>query len=258
LAVGGDSAGLQTVIALDELRTMRERFRRAGESVAFVPTMGALHDGHLRLVLEGKRLADRVIVSIFVNPLQFGPTEDFSRYPRTMKADIEKLATVHADAVFLPNTSTMYPEGHQTVIRNKLLDGELCGAFRPGHFEGVLTVVMKLFNMVQPDIAVFGKKDYQQWRLIETMARDLNHAVRVVGVPTIREQDGLAMSSRNRYLTEEQRPVAAKIHAGLTAVQKLYVSGNRDQGDLLRAWRTVADSVAEFQGKYAEVRRQRD
>jgi pantoate--beta-alanine ligase len=252
------SSHLKTLIGFDELRQFRNGWRQAGQTVAFVPTMGALHDGHLRLVLEGKRLADRVICSIFVNPTQFAPGEDFDRYPRTVREDVEKLATVHADAVFLPNAAAMWPEGHQTSVSNRKLASELCGVTRPGHFEGVLTVVLKLFNLVQPDFALFGKKDYQQWRMIELMCRDLNLPVKVIGMQTVRESDGLAMSSRNRYLGEDERKKAAQIHLALASAQKLFAGGVKSRAEILKAVSDVISGVPEMKLEYAEIRRQKD
>jgi pantoate--beta-alanine ligase len=193
-----------------------------------------------------------------VNPTQFGPGEDFDRYPRTVREDVEKLATVHADAVFLPNAAAMYPDGHQTSVLNRKLSTELCGVTRPGHFEGVLTVVLKLFNLVQPDFALFGKKDYQQWRMIDSMCRDLNVPVKVVGMPTVRESDGLAMSSRNRYLSPEERKNAAQIHLALATAQKLHAGGIKNREDILNAVRDVIAGVPEMKLEYAELRRQRD
>jgi pantoate--beta-alanine ligase len=252
------SSTLKTLIGFEELRQTRGGWRQSGQTVAFVPTMGALHDGHLRLVLEGKRLADRVICSIFVNPTQFGPGEDFDRYPRTVREDVEKLANVHADVVFLPNAAAIYPDGHQTSVLNRKLSTELCGVTRPGHFEGVLTVVLKLFNLVQPDFALFGKKDYQQWRMIELMCRDLNVPVKVVGMPTVRESDGLAMSSRNRYLNEDERKKAAQIHLALVTAHKLHAGGVKNRAEILKTVRDVIAGVPEMRIEYVEVRRQRD
>ena len=157
---------IDTVLDISELRRVVEDWKSHGHLVSFVPTMGALHDGHLSLVRAAKADGAKVIVSIFVNPLQFGPSEDFARYPRTLKEDIEKLKTADADIVFAPSATEIYPEGFQTTIRNEKMSAGLCGKFRPGHFEGVLTVVAKLLNIVRPDVALFGKKDYQQWRLI--------------------------------------------------------------------------------------------
>ena len=216
---------LKTIVETTELEAFRLALFSAGKKLAFVPTMGALHDGHISLVKQARQTADAVIVSIFVNPTQFGPGEDFNRYPRTLTEDAKKLAEAGCDAVFLPNIATIYPEGFQTWVRNEPLENQLCGASRPGHFRGVLTVVLKLFNLVRPELALFGKKDYQQWRLIEKMAADLNVPLKVIGSETVREPDGLAMSSRNRYLKPEERAMAVAISRGLKAAVEKYKAG---------------------------------
>jgi len=224
---------LQTIVEIPALDAFRLSLFSAGRKLIFVPTMGALHEGHVSLVRQARQHADAVICSIFVNPSQFGPGEDFNRYPRTLTEDVAKLATAGCDAVFLPNVATMYPENFQTWVRNEALENDLCGATRPGHFRGVLTVVLKLLNIVRPEFALFGKKDYQQWRLIEKMALDLNLPVRIIGGETVREPDGLAMSSRNRYLKPEERPVAAVISKGLRAAVEKYKSGERNPKALI-------------------------
>lgn len=248
--------GIKTVISMEELTALRREWHQDDKTVAFVPTMGALHDGHLGLVLKAKALADFVIVSIFVNPTQFGPNEDFERYPRSLKDDVAKLEIVGADGVFLPNTATIYPQPFQTFVYNKVLEDQLCGAFRPGHFEGVLTVVMKLLNMVQPNLAIFGKKDYQQWRLIETMVRDLNIPVKIIGSDTHREVDGLAMSSRNRYLDAEQRVKAAVLFRGLSAAKHAYDAGERAVPKLISACAELVEAVSDIKIEYVEIRAQ--
>lgn len=247
-----------TLISLAELESVRGAWEADGARVAFVPTMGALHQGHLSLVQKARTLADHVIVSIFVNPLQFGPKEDFSRYPRTLKSDLDLLTPLGVEAVFLPNATTMYPEGFQTNVTNREMSQGLCGASRPGHFDGVLTVVLKLLNLVRPHVAVFGKKDYQQWRLIERMALDLNLRTEILGVDTLREADGLAMSSRNRYLSDTERPVAARLHQGLSAARDAFKAGKRDPKELVDAFLKVTGAVQGIDLEYAELRRQRD
>lgn len=223
---------LKTIVETAELEAFRLALFSAGKKLAFVPTMGALHDGHISLVKQARQTADAVIVSIFVNPTQFGPGEDFNRYPRTLTEDAKKLAEAGCDAVFLPNIATIYPEGFQTWVRNEPLENQLCGASRPGHFRGVLTVVLKLFNLVRPELALFGKKDYQQWRLIEKMAADLNVPLKVIGSETVREPDGLAMSSRNRYLKPEERAMAVAISRGLKAAVEKYKAGETNAATL--------------------------
>jgi pantoate--beta-alanine ligase len=194
--------------------------RAAGRAVALVPTMGALHEGHLALVARARELADEVIVSIFVNPLQFGPNEDFERYPRTLDADLRAL-TGHADAVFAPSVAEMYPSGAvQTTVHAGPVAERYEGAARPGHFDGMLTVVSKLFNIVQPDVALFGRKDAQQVFLVTQMVADLNLPLRIEAVPIVREADGLALSSRNRYLSAEERMLALTLSAALRAAEQ--------------------------------------
>lgn len=183
--------------------------------MALIPTMGALHAGHLSLVAQAKEQADKVIATIFVNPTQFGPNEDYSRYPRTEKADIAALESVNVDAVYLPSAETMYPEGFSTGISVSGITSTLCGAARPGHFDGVAIVVCKLLLQALPDIAIFGEKDFQQLQVIRRMVTDLNLPVRIQGAPIIRESDGLAMSSRNRYLSEAERKIAPALHQTL-------------------------------------------
>lgn len=187
-------------------------FREKKERIGFVPTMGALHAGHLSLIDVARRHADRVVVSIFVNPRQFGPNEDFGTYPRTFEEDVAKCADAGADAVFAPTVEVMYPEGYQTVVSVPKLADCLDGTSRPGFFDGIATVVTKLFNLVRPDVAVFGEKDYQQLMVIRQMVADLNLGIHVIGAPILREPDGLAMSSRNRYLSEEERSVAGHLN----------------------------------------------
>lgn len=246
-----------TLISLGEVNEFRSALQQEGSTLGFVPTLGALHPGHLELVKKAQQLTDRVVVSIFVNPTQFGPSEDFEKYPRTVKEDIDLLSALNVDAVFLPNTATIYPDGFQTFVTNRKMSKGLCGASRPGHFDGVLTVVMKLINIIGPHTAVFGKKDYQQWRLIETMFRDLNHAVKIVGAETVREVDGLALSSRNRYLSDIERSLAVRLSMGLKATSGAFKAGERKTDVLVNEFLKVAavDGVAI---EYAEIRRQAD
>ncbi|WP_019906257.1 pantoate--beta-alanine ligase [Methylobacterium sp. 77] len=212
------SVALVRFDAVAPLRARVSEWKAAGERVVLVPTMGALHRGHLSLVNRGRELGQRVIVSIFVNPTQFGPSEDFSRYPRDTETDLALLAGAGVDAAYLPSVETMYPKDFSTSLTVAGITDGLCGAYRPGHFAGVATVVTKLVNQVQPDIALFGEKDFQQLQVIRRAVRDLDIPVEIGGVPTLREEDGLALSSRNRYLDAEERRIAPIIHRELTRI----------------------------------------
>jgi len=196
-----------------------------GKKIAFVPTMGYFHEGHLSLMKEAKKMADCVVVSIYVNPTQFGPKEDFSKYPRDLDRDLKMAESVNADVVFYPSDKGMYPAYYQTYVDVEKVTQNLCGMSRPGHFRGVATVCNKLFNIVKPHIAVFGKKDFQQFISIKRMVDDLNMDIQIVGWPTVREPDGLAMSSRNRYLDKDERKSALSLFAALKLAQKLYSNG---------------------------------
>lgn len=218
---------MQIAHTVSELLQQRDAYRQASAKVALVPTMGALHEAHLRLVDEARRHADRVAVSIFVNPLQFGAGEDFGSYPRTLEADAKLLSERGADLLFAPSMAEIYPNGDQHASRVIVpgLSDILCGEFRPGHFSGVATVVLKLFNLVHPHVAVFGEKDYQQLAVIRRMTRDLDVAVEVLGLPTVREGDGLAMSSRNAYLSPEERALAPQLYRRLRTVAQAATAG---------------------------------
>jgi pantoate--beta-alanine ligase len=210
-----DAAAVPVLTSVAALRAQIGAWRAAGDTIALVPTMGALHAGHLALVAAGQRAATRTVATIFVNPTQFGPDEDFARYPRDLARDLATLAEVRADGAFVPSVETMYPEGFRTTIAVAGLSDRLEGRFRPGHFSGVATIVAKLLIQALPDVALFGEKDYQQLQVIRRMARDLDLPTRIEGVSTVREADGLALSSRNRYLTRAERKVAPKLHATL-------------------------------------------
>jgi len=201
---------------------------RKEKRIGFVPTMGFLHEGHLALVRKARELADVVVVSIFVNPIQFGPTEDLSRYPRDFDRDASLLEAEKTDIIFFPEAADVYPEGYSTYVEVKGLEDYLCGKTRKGHFLGVATVVNKLFNIVKPHFAVFGQKDYQQLLVIEKMVRDLNMDLKIVPHPTVREKDGLAMSSRNTYLSPEERERALLISASIRRTEELFREGERN------------------------------
>ncbi len=248
-----------THVVLDELRATLAAWRKGGERIAFVPTMGNLHAGHLDLIVEARHRADRVVASIFVNPMQFGEGEDFDAYPRTLEADTAKLTEAGVDLLFAPTVSAIYPSGarQQTRVEVPGLSDLLCGASRPGHFIGVATIVCKLFNMVQPDLAVFGEKDYQQLMVIRRMVTDLAFPVEIVGKSTVREADGLAMSSRNGYLSPEQRASAPSLYQALQATAKAIRAGNRDFNSL-QAEAERALRQAGFRPDYYAIRRAED
>ena len=218
---------IETISELDRLRAHIGDWKRAGLRVGFVPTMGNLHAGHYSLVRIAREHADRVVASVFVNPTQFGPSEDFSRYPRTPEEDAAGLASAGCDVLWLPSVATMYPHGAEASVQVRVpgVTEVLEGEHRPGHFDGVATVVARLFNQVRPDVAVFGRKDYQQLAVIRYLVRDLAFPVEVVAAATLREPDGLAMSSRNQYLSAEERPHAAEILRVLQAMRDDYLDG---------------------------------
>ncbi len=224
---------MHNITAIEAMRQACVEARAAGKRVALVPTMGALHAGHMALVEQARKVADWVVVSVFVNPTQFGPDEDLQRYPRTLAADAAACRAAGVHVLFTPASEAMYPAGEQTRVRVNQLTAGLCGAFRPGHFEGVTTIVSKLFAVVGSCVAVFGRKDYQQWCVIRRMAQDLLLPIEVVGVAIVREADGLALSSRNRYLSAEQRGRALSLSRGLAAAWRAFEAGERGVGALL-------------------------
>lgn len=230
---------MQIVQSIADIRAAVGELKRGGMRVAFVPTMGALHEGHLALVDKGRRLADAVVVSIFVNPLQFGANEDLAKYPRTLDADARLLEQRGATLLFAPTPDVMYAASRVTSVTAAPHDGTFEGEIRPGHFTGVLTVVAKLFNIVQPDVAVFGQKDLQQLSLVRRMARDLDIPVEIVALPTVRESDGLAMSSRNRYLSPDDRKRAALLSQSLNEIRSAFDAGEHDGAQLLNAGRAI-------------------
>lgn len=246
---------MQTISSITTLRERRRKWQIEGESIAFVPTMGNLHQGHLRLVEAAKKAADIVVVSIFVNPLQFGPDEDLDAYPKTLEEDKQKLEAIGVDVLFLPTSDDIYPRGleQQTFVEVPGISYMICGASRPGHFRGVATIVCKLFNMVQPNKAFFGEKDYQQLQVIRAMVQDLSMNVEIHGVPTERESNGLAMSSRNTYLSDEQKQQASVLYETIQAFAAQVIDGRRDFGRLI-AEHKIALSAAGFKPDYLEIR----
>ena len=242
---------VETVRTLQDLKRKVITWRAAGEGVGLVPTMGALHEGHLQLVRLTHRRAKRCVVSIFVNPTQFAPNEDFDRYPRDEASDLGKLALVGCDLVWAPDKGVMYPEGFATrIVPGGAAEG-LESDFRPGFFAGVATVCCKLFTQVAPDIAVFGEKDYQQLRVVRQMVRDLDLALEIVAAPTVRESDGLAMSSRNRYLSSEQRAAAPTLHRVIVSVAKAAAEG-KETAAILDGQQVL--EAAGFRVDYLDVR----
>lgn len=249
---------MQTVQDVAALRATIRGWRAQGQTVGLVPTMGNLHAGHHSLIKLARARADRVVASVFVNPTQFGPSEDFDRYPRTLVQDQAGLAEQGCDLLFAPEVATMYPFGaqHSVSVHVPQVTDTLEGAHRPGHFDGVATVVCKLFNLVQPDLAVFGQKDFQQLKVIERMVRDLCLPVKVMAAPTLRADDGLALSSRNQYLSPEERALAPQIHATLLQMRELIGKGH--------AWRVIEQAAASkleragFAPDYAAIRRAED
>lgn len=231
------------VRTVKEMRALVDGARAKGLRVGFVPTMGFLHDGHLSLMRDAKERADVSVASIFVNPTQFGPKEDLSRYPRDLDGDLEKCGRAGVDRVFVPEVAEIYPDGFQTFVEVGELQKGLCGARRPGHFRGVATVVTKLFAIVRPDVALFGEKDFQQLQVIMALARDLNLGVEVIGRPTVRESDGLAMSSRNAYLAADERQRALGLSRGLFAAVSLAASGEKRAAPILERVRRELSAV---------------
>ncbi len=247
----------QVLECVDAVRLWRRSATVSGERVGFVPTMGALHDGHLTLMRAARKECDRVVASIFVNPLQFAPHEDFGKYPRTFERDLELLAQEGVDAVFYPNEKEMYPEGRESVTK-VIPPAELAdcleGHFRPGFFVGVATVVAKLFNIVLPEAAFFGEKDYQQLVVVKRMVRDLNLPIQVTPVATVRESDGLALSSRNVYLSETERKVAPLLHRTLNFVKESAQSGNFSLESALKKGREDLTALEGVELQYLEAR----
>lgn len=227
---------------------------REGRRIAFVPTMGYLHEGHASLLREGRKRGDVLVLSIFVNPIQFGQNEDLDSYPRDMERDFQIADACGVDIVFIPTAAEMYPDGFQTGVSVRDISLPLCGASRPGHFDGVATVVTKLFNIVRPDVALFGRKDYQQLAVIRRMTADLNMPVEIVGMPIVREEDGLALSSRNAYLSPDQRQSALCLSRAIKRARELFAAGERSVAVLVAETRAVIGQEAAAAVEYIEFR----
>jgi len=236
-----------------EMQQFADAARRKGERIAFVPTMGYLHEGHLSLMREGRRRGTMVVASIFVNPTQFAANEDFTRYPRDLERDCALMRTVPVDVLFAPEAADMYPSASQTWVEVTKLTQGLCGRHRPGHFRGVATVVTKLFNIVKPHVALFGEKDYQQLRTIQQMVRDLNMDLEIVPMATVREPDGLAMSSRNAYLSPAERKTALSLSRALAASRTALAAGANTAGELASAATSVLEREPGVEIEYVEA-----
>ncbi|HQH83877.1 MAG TPA: pantoate--beta-alanine ligase [Syntrophorhabdus sp.] len=246
------STNMRTITTIKEIQAVSKELRK-DKKIGFVPTMGYLHEGHLALVKKARDLADIVIVSIFINPTQFGPNEDLAKYPRDFDRDAILLEQEKTDIIFFPDSKEMYPRGYTTYVQVRDLQNQLCGKSRAGHFVGVATVVAKLFNIVMPHFAVFGQKDYQQLKIIERMVQDLNMDIEIIGHPIVREQDGLAMSSRNTYLSPEERSRALLLWASLTEAERLFRNGTREAAIIQREVERVLKSKEGVDIEYVSI-----
>jgi len=249
---------MRIVSSLKTIRTLTERLKIKGKSIGFVPTLGALHQGHLSLIRQAAAENDIVVVSIFVNPIQFGPKENYRRYPRNLRLDARLCRREGADVIFFPDAQQMYTGNYKTYVIVQDLSDVLCGKFRPGHFKGVATVVTKLFNIVRPDIAYFGGKDAQQAIIIKKVVEDLNIPVRIKVMPTVREEDGLAMSSRNAYLNKEERRDAAVLYQALILAKNLIKQGSVDSSGIIRKMRRLINKKKSACIQYISVVKHKD
>jgi pantoate--beta-alanine ligase len=249
-----ENDSIKIVDNVKDMQALSTRIKKEGRIISFVPTMGALHEGHLSLMRVAKEKGDFLVVSIFVNPTQFGPNEDFNKYTRDLEGDIKKIREIGVDVVFSPDVNEIYPEGFETYVEVQELQKPLCGQFRPGHFKGVTTVVLKLFNIIKPDIAVFGEKDYQQLLIIKKMVRDLHLEIEIIGMPIIREEDGLALSSRNAYLSHEDRTRALALSESLREIEKRFKEGNKNTNDLVQFGIEILNESHVTDIDYLEIR----
>jgi pantoate--beta-alanine ligase len=245
---------MQVVLNIEEMQNISDCLRKDGKRIGFVPTMGYLHEAHLSLVRQAKTLCDKVVVSIFVNPTQFGPGEDFERYPRNEEGDKAKLDREGVDFLFMPGNAEMYPSGYQTYVEVTGVSKGLCGELRPVHFRGVATIVLKLFNIVKPHVAIFGEKDYQQLMVIKRMVKDLNFNVEIIPGTLMREEDGIAMSSRNTYLSPADREKARSIYRSLQKGKGLFDSGERRVSSIVKTVEEVLRSKDGIAIQYVEIR----
>ncbi|MGD8676301.1 MAG: pantoate--beta-alanine ligase [Desulfobacterales bacterium] len=244
---------VKVIPTVGQMQERAESLRLDGRRIGCVPTMGFLHDGHLSLMRIARRRAGVLVVSVFVNPAQFGPEEDFETYPRDLERDLELCAKENVDIVFTPNTAALYPDGYQSYVKLERLPHHLCGLSRPVFFTGIATVVSKLFNIVRPHIAVFGEKDYQQLLIIRRMVKDLNFNTEIISGPIVREKDGLAMSSRNAYLTPDQRPAALTLYRSLVQARKRVETGERDAARILKEARDLITAQPETDIDYLSI-----
>jgi pantoate--beta-alanine ligase len=244
---------MEIIATVKEMQRRSEQLCREGKKIAFVPTMGYLHKGHLSLMHEGRKQGNVLVISIFVNPTQFGPGEDYNRYPRDMKRDLALVQGAGVDICFTPSAQEMYTDGFQTSVEVERVTQNLCGISRPSHFRGVTTVVAKMFNIVKPHLAIFGEKDYQQLIAIKQMAKDLNMDIEVIGIPTIRESDGLAMSSRNTYLNPKQRKEATSLYRALCKGEELFRQGERSTAVILNHVRGIIQESKSVTIDYAKI-----
>jgi pantoate--beta-alanine ligase len=244
---------MKTIRTIKEMKEFSSQTRRTGKTIAFVPTMGFFHEGHLSLMREGRKRGDLLIVSLFVNPTQFGPHEDFKNYPRDFERDSKMAGEVGTDILFAPEGGEMYPPDHQTIVRVEKVTQNLCGRSRPTHFQGVTTVVLMLFEIVMPHVAIFGEKDYQQLVTVQQMVRDLHMSVEVIGMPTVREADGLAMSSRNTYLLPEERKAALSLYRSLQKAKELLQKGEQRADRILQEVKGILQSEPFVRIDYAQI-----
>ncbi len=244
---------MEIIEAIEEMKEISAQGRLAGKTIVLVPTMGFFHEGHLSLMREGRRRGDLLVISLFVNPTQFGPNEDFKNYPRDFERDRRMAEGVGTDILFAPEAGEMYPPDHQTFVRVEKVTQNLCGRSRPTHFQGVTTVVTMLFEIVMPHVAIFGEKDYQQLVTIKQMVRDLHMNVEVMGMPTVREADGLAMSSRNTHLLPEERKAALSLYRSLQKAKDLLQKGERDADRILQEMKGILQSEPLVKIDYAQI-----